>query len=302
MVDHDTFNHKIQLLKEQYIKNRVLFIDGRDVIELLIMLGSTEDDLNNLQNISEKLYADPTLNFRQSRNGRFCYRAREEKIYRTKFQPFVLSTEEDFIRHDSGKVRNFVGLNEDLVNNLAFQNLLKIKYTLISDMRFNQRNFLDYTSEDWITTLFHLRTITTPKILGEPALEGVHSDGVDHTMTTLLGHHNMSDDSAITHIHSMNEKSGIRVDDINQEFLLNKFQHKKFLDTVFIVDHERKHSLTPLFPKNSTEIATRDMLIFFTRKPCLPNHISYQYDSVDAHPDYPVSFSALKKGVINENK
>ncbi|OLL27553.1 hypothetical protein BTH42_32515 [Burkholderia sp. SRS-W-2-2016] len=51
----------------------------------------------------------------------------------------------------------------------------------------------------WVSAVFNLRTVTTPDLLGEPALEGVHSDGVEHTMTTLLGHANMSPDSAETY-------------------------------------------------------------------------------------------------------
>ena len=32
---------------------------------------------------------------------------------------------------------------------------------------------------------FFIRTITSPKLVGEPALEGVHSDGVQYVMTML---------------------------------------------------------------------------------------------------------------------
>ncbi|WP_394350839.1 2OG-Fe dioxygenase family protein [Elizabethkingia argenteiflava] len=44
---------------------------------------------------------------------------------------------------------------------------------------------------------------------------------------------------------------------------MSKDQHWDFLHTLLIVDHERKHSLTPV--KTETDIAIRDMLIFFTR-------------------------------------
>ena len=58
-----------------------------------------------------------------------------------------------------------------------------------------QRPKLDYGNASWISTLFSIRTTTTPGLLGEPALEGVHSDGVDHTMTTFLGSANMNSPS-----------------------------------------------------------------------------------------------------------
>lgn len=264
------------------------------MVQLLKYLGTTTLEISFLKSISDKLCPDPTLNFRESRNGRFFYHHLEKSIYRTEFQPFILSTEEDFVRHDSNKVRKFMGLNEDLTQNIAFQNLLKIKYYLIHGIDFTKRPRLDYTSKNWITTVFHLRTITTSDVLGEPALEGVHSDGVDHTMTTFLGSSNMNENSAITHIHSMLEKNGTKTHEANPSFILNKLQHRHFLDTIFIIDHERKHSLTPVYPINKELQATRDMLILFTRKPCTTNHISYEYDSIKPHPDYPAKFPSLE--------
>nr|WP_212995109.1 2OG-Fe dioxygenase family protein [Elizabethkingia argenteiflava] len=59
---------------------------------------------------------------------------------------------------------------------------------MIEGVTSKERPFLDYQSEKWISTVFNLRTITTPILIGEPALEGVHTDGVDHTMTILLNH------------------------------------------------------------------------------------------------------------------
>ena len=75
-----------------------------------------------------------------------------------------------------------------------------------------------------------------------------------------------------------------------KENLVKSIQHKKFLDSRLIKDNEFKYSLSPVFQINLTKRATRDMLIFFTRKPCLDKHISFPYDSTKPHPDYPVDF------------
>ena len=112
-----------------------------------------------------------------------------------------MSSSEDFIRHDSGQLRKFTGLSEDLTRNAAFQGLLRIKNLIINNISIHPRPNLNYKTSDWVTTVFNLRTLTSKDLLGEPALEGVHSDGVDHTMTTILGYENMTDDSVITHIH-----------------------------------------------------------------------------------------------------
>nr|WP_212995108.1 hypothetical protein [Elizabethkingia argenteiflava] len=87
-------------------------------------LGTSDYDLNALRKTSNLLKKDSTLNFRESRNGRLVYE--NKKIYRTEFHSFVLSAEEDFVRHDSGKVRNFYGLQETTTNT-AFQSLLRFK-------------------------------------------------------------------------------------------------------------------------------------------------------------------------------
>lgn len=128
---------------------------------------------------------------------------------------------------------------------------------------------MDYSSVNWVTTVFHLRTITQEDLLGEPALEGVHSDGVDHTMTIMLGHHNMTENSAITNIHSNLEKSGICFEEAKNENLVNSIQHKKFLDSLLIKDNEFKHSLSPVFQMNLKERATRGYVDFFYKKTLL---------------------------------
>ncbi|MCU4677549.1 2OG-Fe dioxygenase family protein [Catenovulum sp. 2E275] len=148
---------------------------------------------------------------------------------------------------------------------------------------------MDYETDKWICTVFNLRTITSEALLGEPALEGVHSDGVDHTMTTLLKHNNMTNDSAKTFIHSMKEVNSTKWSDTNPEYLLGTHQHLNYLDTLIIVDHERKHSLSPVHAVNQDKEALRDMLIFFTRKPTTESHVSYPYDSKESHPDYPIN-------------
>ncbi|KAJ5889083.1 hypothetical protein N7495_009124 [Penicillium taxi] len=116
-------------------------------------------------------------------------------------------------------------------------------------------------------TLFNLRTVTNKDLVGEPALEGVHSDGVDFTMTTFLGSENMTSDSAVTFLHDMRAKNALRWDEVNPVHTMGSYQHRDFLDTLLFVDHERKHSLSPVHAVDPAWPATRDMLIFFTRKP-----------------------------------
>ncbi|EFR03887.1 hypothetical protein MGYG_06885 [Nannizzia gypsea CBS 118893] len=240
-------------LREQFVKERLIFVESTRMIPILKLLGATDEDMEKIKTVSNSLPDDPTLPFRKSKNARFCFDFEQSKVRRLEFQPFILSADEDFVRHDSG-----------------------------------QRPKLNYETEKFVCTLFNLRTVTSPDILGEPALEGVHSDGVDFTMTTFLGSENMSSDSATTFVHDMRAKNALRWNEVNPEHTLGSHQHREFLDTLLFVDHERKHSLSPVHAVDPSCPATRDMLIFFTRKPVVEGHPSHPFDSLNSHISLPM--------------
>lgn len=276
-------------IRNEYIRDRAVFIDGSRMMRILQGLGATDDDLEKIKLVSDSLPPDPTLPFRKSKNGRFCFDLDQASAFRLEFQPFALSVEEDFVRHDSGQTRVFEEIADDLQQNSAFQALLAFKSLIFREVATTPRPKLDYGNPSWICTVFNLRTISTPGLVGEPALEGVHSDGVDHTMTTFLGSENMSADSAVTFLHDMQEKNAARWNETDPELVLGQYRHRHFLDTLIVVDHERKHSLSPVSAVDDRLPATRDMLIFFTRKPVLEGHISHPYDSLKAHEQLPLA-------------
>ena len=287
---------EIMRLRKEYVKNRAVFVESKDMIPLLLGLGANRSDLADIQLVSNNLYLDPTLPFRRSRSGRFCIDFDNNTLRRLEFQPFLLSIEEDFKRHDSGQVRRFDEIYDNLQCNSAFQALFAYKAMMIHGVETAQRPKLEYGVNKWVCTLFNLRTVTTPDILGEPALEGVHSDGVDHTMTSYLGSTNMADECAATFMHDMAETTGIQLQEINPEHLLMRVQHKNLLDTLLIADHERKHSLSPVRPVDASKEALRDMLIFFTRKPVEATHVSGSFDSLKSHPELPMEIPLFLPG------
>nr|POE50460.1 hypothetical protein CFP56_73878 [Quercus suber] len=279
---------KIMKLRQSYLENRSAFIEGENLLPLLRFLGAKDEDVPKLQKVSNRLYEDPTLPFRRSRNGRFCLDMDTQTLRRLEFQPFALSVEEDFKRYDSDQIRRFDEVENDLQLNSVFQALLVFKAMIIHGVPTIARPKLDYSRNKWVCTLFNLRTVTTPKMLGEPALEGVHTDGVDHTMTTFLGSNNMAPDSAVTFMHDMREETGARLNGTTPELIKARVQHRKFLDTLLIVDNERKHSISPVYAVDDTKEATRDMLIFFTRRPVTGDHISASIDSLRPHTGLPM--------------
>jgi len=80
---------------------------------------------------------------------------------------------------------------------------------------------------------------------------------------------------------------------VDPELIVGKYRHRHFLDTILIVDHERKHSLSPVIAGDPRATSTRDMLIFFTRKPADEGHVSYPYDSFARHTSLPMSIDLM---------
>ncbi|KAK3685287.1 2OG-Fe dioxygenase-domain-containing protein [Podospora appendiculata] len=291
----------IMKYRNTYLRDRSVFVEGEDMVKLLGALGATAEDFEAIQQVSDHLDTDPTLPFRRSRNGRFCFDFGTRSVRRLEFQPFALSLEEDFKRHDSGQVRVFDEVQDELQLNTAFQALLVFKAMVCHGIATRPRPKLDYGSNKWVCTLFNLRTVTRPDMLGEPALEGVHTDGVDHTMTTYLGSSNMAPNSAVTLMHDMRETTGIRFNQIKPELIVARAHHRHFLDTLLIVDHERKHSISPVYAVDTSREATRDMLIFFTRRPVTRNlnHVSEGIDSLAAHRKMPMEIPLFVPEVID---
>ena len=288
---HDAALAEINEIRERYVRDRAAFVKGAHLIEILSAFGSTPESLASLHHMSEDLSPDPTLAFRRTRSGRFCLDTDAGTAHRTEFQPFILTEGEDFVRHDSGTVRRFAEISSEIQHNATFQALLVFQYLMVNSVEIVHRPGLDYESGKWICTAFHVRTTTTAELSGEPALEGVHSDGVDHTMTTLLGCENMTGDSAATRLHDLRERNATRWPDANPELIVGQWRHSDFLDTILIADHERKHSVSAVVREDPSRCAHRDMLVLFTRKPTLPGHASYQFDSVAPHPSAPVNIS-----------
>jgi hypothetical protein len=289
-LDPDTALAEINEIRARYVRDRAAFVTGAHLIEILSAFGSTPASLARLRHLSENLPPDPTLAFRRTRSGRFCLDMETGRAHRTEFQPFILTEGEDFVRHDSGMVRRFAEISDEVQENLTFQALLMFKHLVVNNVEIVHRPGLNYESGKWICTAFHVRTTTTAEISGEPALEGVHSDGVDHTMTVLLDCENMTGDSAATRLHDLRERNATRWPAANPELIVGQWRHSDFLDTILIVDHERKHSVSAVVREDVSKCAQRDMLVLFTRKPALPGHASYEFDSVASHPSSPVDF------------
>lgn len=276
--------------QQRYARDRYIFIPGGEMRDVLAALGANMDDQSELRAAWDRLPSDPTLNYRQSRNGRFLIDYTDSSVSRLEQQGFRLSSEEGFVRHDSEVVRRFAPITSDLQHNSITQALFRFKAALIRDMKVRPRARLKDGDDRFVSTAFALRTITGDGLIGEPAAEGVHSDGVEHTLTTLINATNLTVGSAISTLHFNEEKTGISTNDADEKFVAGRVRHAIPFDTLVIVDTELKHSLTRVTQQSKESRATRDMLILFTRRPCAPEHGSFEYDSLQSSEEYSLKF------------
>lgn len=280
----------IMALRRAYLQNRFIFVRGEDMIPILEGLGAREDDFESVKQISDLTGPDPTLDYRTVTYGRYCIDPETRCIRRLAAQPYILTVQEDYKRHDSGIPRMFDETPTDMQGNTVVQALMLFKALVFQGVPVTPRDRLDYSHPAWICTVFNARTHTCKQngIFGEPALEGVHSDGSDHTMTVFLSSKNMRADSAVTFMHDNAETTGVQIWETNPALIQARVHHQHFLDTLVFVDHEFKHSVTSLHQLDVAQPATRDMLVLFTRRPKLEGHVSGYGDTMELHTTAPL--------------
>lgn len=281
--------NKISEIRKEYKNNKYVFIPQNIVIDLIKQLGAEEKDINTLMEYGDYLAQDPTLSFRHSRTGRYLFDNDIETISRLEYQPFVLTEEDGFIREDSGTQRHFRALDDRWQSNTAYQALLKLKMLLIQGNTFTPRHLTDQNSPKSISTVFHLRLIAQPDSLSELSIEGVHKDGVDHTMIVMMNKNNVKDNTGALRVHSPKEAIGTPWQEINPENVLYEHNNAQYLDVLLIADNELNHSGTPIFTHDNKNQAYQDFIVLLSRYPTVDTHPSHKFDSMNAHPDLPLT-------------
>lgn len=253
---------------------------------LVRFYGASDEDLRRLQHSCDFAPADPTLPFRRSMTARIAMDLDAGRARRLQKSGFVLDSSEGFNRHDSGAIRNFDETPDtEVVKNSAYQALIRFKADMMRVVPTMVRSRCDPEHEEFLMTAFHLRTITTKDLMGEPAAEGTHMDGVEYTMTTMLNSTNMSTSSAISRLHTLEQQAGVPWHETEPKFLIGRCQHRSFLDTLLLADADMQHSVSELHQEDEEKAAVRDMLVLFTRHPALhgAGHPSERFDNMASH-------------------
>ncbi|KAJ5766157.1 uncharacterized protein N7511_003773 [Penicillium nucicola] len=281
---------KAMQLRQAYLRDGCIFISGENLIPILKGIGAREEDFEKLKEVSHHLDPDPTVDYRTLRSGRFSVDMRAGTIERLQRQPFVLTMVENYKRHDSDIPRDFGDFDENHQNNTVVQAMLVFKAWVTQDVPVLARPGIDYDKDMVLTEIFNVHTFTNEKIQGYPALEGVHQDGSDHTMTVKLGSSNITADSGITFVHARDETTGVQHSETTMELLKGRYQHRDFLDTLLFTDNSFKHSVTPVYALDKSQPSYRDMFVIFSRKPRSEDHSSGFPDSLEPHKKFKLKF------------
>jgi hypothetical protein len=169
----------IMALRTSYLEDRFIFVRGKEMVPILQGLGARDEDFEFVQEISDLTGPDPTLDYRSVTYGRYCIDPETRSIRRLESQPYTLTVQEDYKRHDSGVPRMFDEAPLEMQGNTVVQALMIFKSLVFQGVPITPRDRLDYSAPAWICTMFNARTHTAKNsgVFGEPALEGVHSDG-----------------------------------------------------------------------------------------------------------------------------
>ncbi|KAJ5934193.1 hypothetical protein N7466_003740 [Penicillium verhagenii] len=281
---------KAMQLRQAYLRDGCIFIEGERLIPILKGIGAREEDFEKLKMVSHHLDPDPTVNYRTLRSGRFSVDTRAGTIERLQRQPFILTTVENYKRHDSDVPRDFGDFDENHQNNTVIQALIVFKTWITQDVPVLARPGLDYDKDTVLTEVFNVHTFTDKEIQGYPALEGVHQDGSDNTMTVMLGSSNITPDSGITFVHGRDETTGVQHSETKTELVKGRYQHRDFLDTLLFTDNSFKHSVTPVYAMDKDQPSYRDMFVIFSRKPRSDLHLSGFPDSLEPHEKFKLKF------------
>ncbi|WP_043767387.1 2OG-Fe dioxygenase family protein [Algiphilus aromaticivorans] len=102
-------------------------------------------------------------------------------------------------------------------------------------------------TSDWHVEMHQFRIEAARELAGQPTPEGVHRDGVDYVLVTLIGRHNVA--SGSTHIQGPDGTP------------LGSFTLTEAGDSVLLDDHRVLHGVTPIVPIDDNSPAWRDALV-----------------------------------------
>lgn len=110
------------------------------MIPILKGLGATDEDFDYIKSISDLTGPNPTLDYRTVTHGRYSIDFTSRSIQRLEQQPYMLTVQEDYRRHDSEIPRTFDETPPEIQGNTVVQAALLFKALVFQDAPITPRD------------------------------------------------------------------------------------------------------------------------------------------------------------------
>ncbi|WP_281167586.1 2OG-Fe dioxygenase family protein [Ahrensia kielensis] len=197
--------------------------------------------INSWNDLSSDTYMADGGDYRLRRHATFSAARSGGPVQLEQHQPHYQTTNYNSL--NGGVKRHFAPVKHETVENLALKAILT----------FCSRTFGSLSPlNDWHIELHQFR-ILAKENAGKPTPEGVHQDGVDFVMMSLISRESVIDGE--TRVHDLNGNEVAR------------FTLTKPMETVLVNDRRVAHGVTPILPAKVGVSGYRDMLVVtFKRK------------------------------------
>jgi aspartate/methionine/tyrosine aminotransferase len=189
----------------------------------------------------DQLELDPYLKdgatFRERRYGRFCWSPEDDVLLPLDLEPYFQPEQEN--AYAGGISREFATLLAATVNNPFLHALIRFTFAQLplTPEKYRQK---------WEVRVHQIRIVASADQPGQPAPEGIHQDGTDFLTLHLVARRNVN--GAETTIYDLQRKP------------LASFTFRENLDSFILEDPRILHGVTPVYPADPQERASRDLL------------------------------------------
>lgn len=241
-LEQDTYSKEI-------INQGFVFIDSDSFQKIQknnFFLDISEKDVSNFIDSWNYLDLDMFMSdngkYRTRKHATFSINDKHKTLLKNSYIPHFQTIEYNNL--NGGIVRYFSEIDKDTIENPVFRNLLQCAYSIFSEIKI----------ENWLVEAHQFRIKAQKNDTAKPTAEGIHRDGVDFVLMTMIKRHNV--------------RGGIRkIYDLNKN-LTTEFMLKNFLDMALIADHQVYHSVTEIqvndFSLGNTGL--RDVLVITFKK------------------------------------
>jgi hypothetical protein len=181
--------------------------------------------------------------YRRRRFGAFS--ASAESIVRKPHQPHYQSRDYNVL--NGGIERWFEPLTDEIAQHASLQALLRLCFAV-----FDGLTPRDSRPDSWHVECHQFRIEARASEHGQPTPEGLHRDGVDWVLVTLVNRTNIAE--GVTSIHDASRRE------------VGRFTLTHALDSAFVDDSRVYHGVTAVVPLDPTQPAHRDVLVLTFRR------------------------------------